>query len=48
MDPLIAKVLSRLDRPLQGAVQRAKVNLKATAQQGKSVATGTVSRGRHQ
>jgi len=42
MDPLIAKVLAGATGPFKEQYERAKVPLKATAQQGRSVATGKV------
>jgi Mce-associated membrane protein len=42
MDPLIAKVLDGATGTFKEQYERAKVTLKATAQQGQSVATGDV------
>ena len=42
MDPLIAKVLAGATGPFKEQYENAKATLKATAQQGQSVATGKV------
>jgi Mce-associated membrane protein len=42
MDPLIDKVLAGATGPFKEQYERAKVTLKATAQEGQSVATGEV------